>query len=244
MRIAICDDNMKDVKNIAALLEEYKELHKGTEFEVEKFSAPGGLMKKVQQKEFADIYILDILMSDTTGIDLGDQIRKVQGKSVIIYITSSDDYALDAYEVHAVRYLLKPVDKNKFFEALTYAFSCTEVKESPVYLVKTKDGLVPVSHSKIEYIENSSRMLEVHLTDGRQVKSIFMRKAFEEEIRTLAEDRAFMQVHKSFVINMGCVRRLDGSSVIMDSGVSIPISRKNAANVKREYLLFVTEQYR
>ena len=183
-------------------------------------------------------------MSDTTGIDLGSQIRKIQGECVIIYITSSYDYALDAYELHAVRYLLKPVDKNKFFEALDYALFCTDMKESPVYLVKTKDGLVPVSHSKIEYIENCSRMLEVHLTDGRLVKSIFMRKAFEEEIGALTEDKAFMQVHKSFLINMSFIRRLESSSVVMESGASIPISRKNAANVKRGYLLFVAEQYR
>ncbi|NBH15164.1 DNA-binding response regulator [Lachnospiraceae bacterium] len=244
MKIAICDDSIKDIQNIVQLLEEYKGLHKETEFEVERFTDAGGIKDKVQQKEFADIYILDILMSDTTGIDLGSYIRKVRPKSIIIYITSSDDYALDAYEVQAVRYLLKPIDKSKFFEALTYALSIIDVKKGPVYLVKTKEGLVPILHSKIEYIESYSRMLEVHLTDGRQIKSIFLRKAFEEEVGALAEDRAFMQVHKSFLVNMDCIKRLDGSSVIMESGVSIPISRKNAAHVKREYLLFVAEQYR
>ncbi len=244
MKIVICDDSMKDIKNIEKLLEQYKKSCSGTEFEVEKFTDSVELKNMIWKKEFADIYILDIMMSNMTGIDLGSEIRKAQGKSVIIYITSSNDYALDAYEVHAVRYLLKPVDTDKFFEALEYAFSCIQVKKGPVYLVKTKEGLVPVSHSRIEYVENASRMLEFHLTDGRQIKSIFMRKAFEEEIGTLAEDRSFMQVHKSFMINMGCIKRLDGNSVIMDSGVSIPISRKNIANVKREYLLFAAEQYR
>lgn len=244
MKIAICDDSIKDIRKIETLLEQYKEFCPGTEFEVEKFTDPSELKNKIQKKEMADIYILDILMSGITGIDLGSEIRQEEGKSVIIYITSSNDFALDAYELHAVRYLLKPIANDKFFEALKYALSCTELRKSPVYLVKTKSGLVPVPHSNIEYIENSSRMLEVHLTDGRQLKSIFMRKAFEEEIGTLIEDKRFMQVHKSFLINMVYIKRLNGNSVIMDSGVSIPISRKNAANVKREYLLFAAEQYR
>lgn len=243
MKIAICDDSIKDIRNIEGLLAEYQESCPGLEFEIEKYMDSTKLKQKIQQKDFAEIYILDIIMSETTGIDLGSQIREEAGKSIIIYITSSDDFALDAYEVHAARYLLKPIEREKFFEALEYAFSCTEVKRRPMYLVKTRDGLVSVPYSKIEYIENSSRTLEVNLTEGKQIRSIFMRKSFEEEIGQLAEEREFIQVHKSFLINMGYIKRLDGSSVIMDSGVRIPVSRKNVANVKRQYLMFAAEQY-
>lgn len=183
-------------------------------------------------------------MSGTTGIDLGNQIKSSGSSSAIIYITSSDDFALDAYSTHAVRYLLKPVEEEHFFEALDYARSFQERNKGPVYLVKTKQGLVSIPCSKIEYVENISRMLNVHLTDGTAITSIFIRKSFDEEIKALLQEGNFMQVHKSFLINLNYVKRLEGNSIIMDSGADIPISKKNTANVKRQYLLFIAEQYR
>lgn len=243
MKIAICDDSIKDLMNIGRLLEKYREQRPGTEFEVETYTDPGKLKAKILQKDLADIYILDILMSETTGIDLGSQIRKHAGKNVIIYITSTEDFALDAFEVHAARYLLKPVDQGKFFEALEYGFSQIKEENSPLYVVKTKGGLVAVPYVKIEYIENASRMLEVHLTNGEQLKSIFIRKSFEEELGALSSDPSFLQVHKSFLVNMNHVKRLEGNHVVMDSGAAVPVSKKNTTTVKRKYLMFVSEQY-
>lgn len=116
MKIAICDDSMKDLILLEGLLEAYKQLNPNTDFQVEKFSNSSTLCEKIRNKELADIYILDILMSQTTGIDLGNEIRKNSKESAIIYITSSDDFALDAFHIHAVRYLLKPVQEQQFLK--------------------------------------------------------------------------------------------------------------------------------
>ena len=182
-------------------------------------------------------------MSNTTGIDLGNEIRKISSDNAIIYITSSDDFALDAFHIHAVRYLLKPVQAAQFFEALDFAFSYADLKKGPMYPIKTKNGLQSVSCSKIEYVENASRMLNVHLTDGNVITSIFIRKSFEEELGKLIHNQCFMQVHKSFLINFNHVKKLEGSSIIMSSGANIPVSKKNISNVKRQYLLFISGQY-
>ena len=99
-------------------------------------------------------------------------------------------------------------------------------------------------YSKIEYIENASRMLNVHLTDSTVIKSIFIRKSFDEEISALLEGQNFLQVHKSFVIHLKYVKKLMPDSIIMESGKSIPVSKTRAAGVKKEYLLYVSEQYR
>ena len=100
-----------------------------------------------------------------------------------------------------------------------------------------------VPYSKIEYIENYSRVLNIWLTDGELIKSIFIRKSFNEEIKEIAEDKSFIQVHKSFLINMRYVKKLTQKTVLMESGKSIPVSKNRAADVKKEYLLFVTDYY-
>lgn len=146
--------------------------------------------------------------------------------------------------MRAVRYLLKPVSEEQFFEALDYALSLTKLETEKIYPVKTKNGLVAIPYSKIEYIENYSRILNIFQTDGESVKSIFIRKSFDEEIREIAQDKRFMQVHKSFLINMNYVNKLTQNTILMESGKSIPISKKRVVNVRKEYLLFVSEQYR
>lgn len=244
MKIVICDDNLEDLIKIEKFLLKYKDICSCPDFEIEKFSNPSKLYQKIQNNELADIYILDMIMSAKTGIDIGSRIRKFEGRNVIIYITSSDDFALDAYHVHAARYLLKPVKEELFFEAMDFALSCNEVKKGPVYLVKTKDGLIPAPYSKIEYIENVSRMLDICLTDGENIKSIFIRKSFDEEVKELLYDKNFLQVHKSFIINLKYVKQLTQSCVIMEDNKYIPVSKARAAKVKKEYLSFISEQYR
>lgn len=113
-----------------------------------------------------------------------------------------------------------------------------------MYLIKTKDGVVQTPYSRIEYIENSYRKLEIHLTGGETLKSLFIRQSFEEEVQEIAQKRNFLQTHKSFLVNLDYVRRLDAGGITMESGVQLPVSKARAANVKREYLLFVSGKYR
>ena len=113
-----------------------------------------------------------------------------------------------------------------------------------MFMVKTKAGTVGVPYSEIEYIENYSRTLSIRLADGEQIRSIFIRKSFDEEIREIAGDRSFLQVHKSFLINMEHVKRLEQGEVVMDSGKHIPVSKTRAADVKKAYLLFLSACYR
>ena len=244
MKIVICDDSIEDLIKIEKLLRKYMGSYTNTEIEVEKYSNPSQLYNKICGKELADIYILDMLMDEKSGIDIGNRNRKADSKNVIIYVTSSDEFALDAYRVQAARYLLKPIKEEEFFEALDYALASTEIKNGPLYLVKTKGGFVSIPYSKIEYIENASRVLDIHLTDGENIKSIFIRKSFDTEIEELLNDKSFLQVHKSFVINLKHVKRLTMNNVVMESGKSIPVSKARSAGAKKEYLIFASEQYR
>ncbi len=243
MQLVICDDDTKDLLELEKLLLRYSTCFPEVPFEIEKYADASLLLHNIQKEKIADIYILDIFMSKVSGIDLGNEIRKRSSKSILIYVTASDGFALDAYNIHAIRYLLKPVEEKKLFEALDYTFSLLDVRKTSVYLVKTREGLESIPYSRIEYIENSSRKLEIHLTDGRKITSIYIRKSFEEETRELINARNFMCVHKSFLVNLNYVRRLNQSDVVMDSGIRIPVSKKSFLDVKKKYLLFISDQY-
>lgn len=245
MKVVVCDDSMEDLEKIKELLIKYRETNKNVRLETEYFTDSADLYRQIQAKAHSDIYILDMIMSERTGIDIGTLIRSTDAHSVIIYITSSDDFAFEAYGVHAVRYLLKPVCEELFTEALDCAVSDISRKTTDaVYTVKTKDGLVSIPCSKIEYIENYSRTLNICLTDGKNIQSIFIRRSFDEETRQIADNNSFLQVHKSFLINLYHVDKLAPGNIIMESGARIPVSKARSSDVKKEYLKFVSEQYR
>lgn len=119
MKIVICDDSIEDLIKIEKLLHRYAESCADTQIEIEKFSDSSKLYDKICSREWADIYVLDMLMPERTGIDIGSLIQKGSGGSVIIYVTSSDDFALEAYRVHAARYLLKPIREEDFLRRWT-----------------------------------------------------------------------------------------------------------------------------
>lgn len=245
MRVVVCDDSMEDLEKIKGLLAKYRETNKDVRLETKYFTDSAELYHQIQEEAQSDIYILNMIMSERTGIDIGTLIRSTNEKSVIIYITSSDDFAFEAYGVHAMRYLLKPVREELFNEALNYAVaSVSKEPRDAVYTVKTKEGLVAIPYSKIEYIENYSRTLNICLTDGRIIQSIFLRKSFDEETRQIIENDSFIQVHKSFLVNLYHVDKLAPGNIIMESGASIPVSKARSTDVKKEYLKFVSEQYR
>ena len=244
MKIVICDDCVKDLQRLERLLQKYRDTAAGIHFEVEEFTDACRLYERILQGDQADIYLLDMIMSEKNGIEIGSLIRQNGGGGVIIYVTTSADFALEAYEVHASRYLLKPVSEEHFFEAMDFALYYQNAEKNPLFPVKTKNGTLSVPYSKIEYIENYSRMLNVFLADGENIKSIFIRKSFDEEIKEISGDRSFLRIHKSFLINMNHVKKLGQGNIIMESGRRIPVSKTRAAEVKREYLQFLSECYR
>ncbi|MCI9526987.1 MAG: response regulator transcription factor [Lachnospiraceae bacterium] len=244
MKIVICDDCVKDLQRLERLLQKYRDTAAGIHFEVEEFTDACRLYERILQGDQADIYLLDMIMSEKNGIEIGSLIRQNGGGGVIIYVTTSADFALEAYEVHASRYLLKPVSEEHFFEAMDFALYYQNAEKNPLFPVKTKNGTLSVPYSKIEYIENYSRMLNVFLADGENIKSIFIRKSFDEEIKEISGDRSFLRIHKSFLINMNHVKKLGQGNIIMESGRRIPVSKTRAAEVKREYLQFISECYR
>ena len=75
------------------------------------------------------------------------------------------------------------------------------------------------------------------------LRSLFIRRSFEEEIQEIAGRKNFLQVHKSFLVNLDYVKQLTADGMMMESGRTLPVSKSRAAEVKREYLLFVSRKY-
>lgn len=121
MRIAVCEDDAFCRAQLEDVLAEYSRhnVHQSIAFSV--YGHAEDLLEAAQRKDGFDIYLLDVIMPDMSGIALGRQLREAGHDGKIIYLTVSTEYAIDAFSVQAFNYLVKPIQPQRLMEVLDQA---------------------------------------------------------------------------------------------------------------------------
>ncbi|MEG1362395.1 MAG: LytTR family DNA-binding domain-containing protein [Lachnospiraceae bacterium] len=96
-----------------------------------------------------------------------------------------------------------------------------------------------IPYVDIEYLECVSRMVQVTLADGTQIRSVLIRQSFETTLEQVLSHPFFLQTHKSYVVNMQEVASFSQKELIMKNQVRIPISKNRQIQVRRQYLAFL-----
>lgn len=177
MRIAICDDEAICLSQVAAVADEYNK-DKGISFDT--FSHPEDLLEAAEKIGGYDIYILDVIMPSLNGIELGLKLRDAGYDGKIIYLTSSEEYSLDAFRVKAFDYIIKPIRKEAFYKAVDEAVSAISQKKDKTLLVKAKERSVKLTYDSIMYAEFNKRVISYYLVGGRVVESMTVRTTFSQ----------------------------------------------------------------
>ncbi|MEG0919317.1 MAG: LytTR family DNA-binding domain-containing protein [Anaerovoracaceae bacterium] len=241
IHIALCDDCLAEMLKVEELVKEYEANNSAINFTIDSFPMSVELASEIEKGRTWDIYILDLLMPQTSGIDLGRIIRKYNGTGAIIYETSSKDYALEAFEIKAARYIMKPINKKEVFEALDHSIRLITPDKEKSFTIKSGDGLKAVPTNRISYIECFKRRAYFHLIGGQVIESILLRGSFEEYIDELLKKDNFVQIHKSYVVNMINVDGINNECVVMTSGEELGITKRNVAAFKKKYLEYIAK---
>ena len=234
LRIAICDDMVVELQRIAELTNEYL-TRRGMTADVRLFSHPDMLLSVCETETF-HIFLLDMVMPFVSGLELGRSIRRTSTDAQIIYITTEPSYALDAYSVNPLHYLLKPIDKEAFFAALDLATEKMNYKEALAITVKTKEGLRTLSADSIVCSEYARHSVVYTLAGGEQIKTSSIHESFSKHVAPLLHDRRFIQPHAAFVVNMSFAERLNKDGFTLQGGIFAPVSGRQFAAVRNTYL--------
>ncbi|MDD3368574.1 MAG: LytTR family DNA-binding domain-containing protein [Lachnospiraceae bacterium] len=238
-QIALCDNDAEDLKRLQSFCDLFLQAHPEMECVFESFSSSTELKQQCNCKKF-DVFILDILMPELNGIELGREIRRNNPNTPILYTTTAREFAFEAYGIHAMFYLEKPVEFEQLEPALLAAIQYHNRKQKNKILVNTKDGTTTVDINEVSYIENVSRTAVYHLCNKEEIVSICNRKSFESSVEEACKNGNFIQSHKSFFVNMQYIKLIHQKELYLDSGEQIPISRNRYAQVKSAYLHFMT----
>lgn len=234
LRIAICDDQPRELEVINEYITEYFDTHTA-EAELKEFSHPDQLLTTIETESF-HFYILDIVMPMVSGLELGKQIRRFDREAQIIYATTEPQFALQAYAASPINYLIKPIEKKQLFDTLTLAISKADLAEEQTFAVKTAESLRVMKLSDITCCEYRSHAVIFRLANGEEVFSRTFRENFSEYCASILKDRHFLQCHTSFIVNMRRVERFAKDNFTLYGGKIAPIAAKQYPVVRDAYM--------
>lgn len=223
MKIAICEDCQQDMLHLKTLLNE--------KYDTMFYSGARQLLKDVKErKKQYDLYLIDIYMGNMNGIELAEQLRKEKEDAVICFISSSDEFYREAYDLYAVQYLLKPVKEKDLERLLTRVSQRMKKDREQSLQFRWRGQSGSISYGKILYISSREHTVYIHCKNGQVQEHI---GKLSEMARQVCGD-IFFRCHQSFIVNMYCVNSMNGNELIV-SGHRIPVSRRYLADVKRRY---------
>lgn len=239
--IAICDSDRAGAERVSRIAEQWLKENGGNIGSAAVFSNSAELSERLHDGIRYSLYIMETLAPQVDGLALGERIAQSDPNAMIVFVTQSDEHALRAYEMHALRYISKPADEAELRSALEFAYNLYMSRPGSTIFIKGTGEVVPLSTDEIMYIENNIRVMTYHLSDGRQVKGTRRNISFEAALEPLTAYPEFIQTHKSYFVNMRFISALRADSVVMQDGREIPISRKNLSAVRKEYMSFMRQ---
>ena len=230
---AICDDNVIMTETVQLLVNNYSVQHANPILST-CYTHAQQLIDDLERGKKFDIYFLDILMPDISGIDFAKKLRKTDENAIIIFLTSSDEYTKEAFLVDAIQYLQKPVSKEDVFKVLTRAIRFIGDDPCSNLIVKTKNGVHKINICDIIYVSSYKHVLSYHLRSGSIIDSTNSSITLKK-LTTQLPFPPFIAPYRGYLVNMEYIDHLEKNMFITKQKESIPIPAKEFSSIKKAY---------
>jgi len=231
MRICLVDDDKSQLEYLYALLQNWS-LKLDIQVFVSIYQSAEEMLFECGNSFPFDLVILDIQMDKMNGIQLSKRIREVDTHIMIIFLSGIADYVYEGYEVQAYRYLLKPLKEEKLFEILEYMKKTIEKKEK--YILYKKYGETEkIMYDQIMYLESQGNNVVIHTKD--------MEYVYQKNLHVIEDDflsNGFIKTHRSFIVNLLHIRKIQKENCVLAIGDNVPISRRAYKQVNQSFIKF------
>ena len=232
VRIALCDDEVKILDEVVSYINKYEEKKSNQGLEVFSFDSVKSLVNALDDAKDFDIFVLDVYIGDEMGTALAKEIRKRGIESPIIFLTTSIEHAPQSFETGTLRYLIKPLNPTKFYEALDVALLNAEKLGQRLIKLKTENGMESINASHIMCSEAHDHYQYVTLYSGEEIK---VRLTVTELFMILSKHGGFIRVGGSYIINLTHVKNVTRSDVLLYNNINIPIPRGKYTEIKNAF---------
>lgn len=232
LKIAVLDDQEYYLEMIEKITRKSL-LEKGISYELTSYTCPENLLDDIEDNDKYDIYLLDVELPKTSGIEVAKKIREKYFDSIIIYITNFVEYAVAGYEVNAYRYIPKTMLEQKLPEAYLSVYPGIENKKRNYYIIEKNHKLERIAYDDIYYVEkNDKYILIVHrygISRDRKTITEFLKNVCQYE-------HSFIGVDRSYIVNIMHVMSLKNQKIQLRNGDEIPVSKPKLSYVKKEIM--------
>lgn len=233
MRIVFCDDDPFILQQLQNYVKDFFANLGGPEPEYAVFCSGDTLIRHESQ---FDIAFLDVEMPGASGIHTGIKLKEKNPRIKIFIVTAYPDYLDEAMRFQVFRYLSKPIDKTRLFRNLKDAVYAYNI-ETCEFPIATGDGISVRRSEEIICVESANRKTIVHTTDGDLITSNNM-----EYWRETLSLPCFYSTHRSYIINMRFVNRIDRDTVMLknaDQQMTAFLSTRKFTHFKNTYLMYM-----
>lgn len=244
--IALCDDETAELEKTEKLLSDYEKKKSGLDFMIRRFENADKLICSVIEESYMpDIIFMDIFMPDkngdlhSRGMEAAKKLRSMNYKGKIVFLSTSKEYALEAFGVDAMQYMVKPVSENKLFSVFDGLLKDIEEERRKYVLLKIEGKLVRISVNDILYCESQGKVQCLYLADGTHC---VLRMTMTEIYEQLSRYQEFVRVGIGFIVNLGYVGSLDAKELHMDNGMKIFLPRGTYKTLREQYFRYYCEE--
>lgn len=233
IKIAVLDDRKDDISVISEVT--MHSMHEmGIQYDLRAYEHARDLLYDLEDGTFFDIFLLDVEMEEMTGIEVARRIRKMNFESVIIYVTNYVEYAIDAYEVNAYRYIPKKLLKEKLPEAYLVLVEMLEKKWQECFVIEKNHQLERIPYNDIYYLKKDGKNTLIQHKSGTSK----VRMPISALTKSINDTQNFIMVDKSYTVNCCHVMSLKNYEVVLRDGSVIPVSRPRLKQVKTELMRY------
>ena len=236
MRLAYCDDEEIQLEYMQRLAENWAK-QAGVSLSYSAYRSAEELLFENAEGYPFDLLILDIDMQSMdgaqgmSGMELARKIRMKDTKIPILFLTNKREYVFEGYEVQALRYLLKPMTEEKLFPLLNEV--CAAAKEDVQSLIVSADGEhCKIAVSDILCLEADGHYVKIHTVK----RDYIIKRGFTELAGELTE--GFVSTHRSYLVHLLHVERVQRTECILSDGSSVPISRNSYKAVNEAFIRY------
>ena len=236
IRIACCDDEKQQLELYKTMFTNI-EMRQDIKLNVEYFLSGNFMLERFQsEKNPFDLVYLDMDMAEKSGLDLAKEIRQnYHSDCLILFLTNYPKYMQNSFDVRAFQYMIKPVQFDEFEKKFNAARKYLEKDDKNRVVLKIDEDNVVFFTNEIYYIEKekSSKQFLVYLEDKCVVA-----KGVLSAIENQLLEQHFMRTHRSYLVNMKHIRRIQKNDLVLSNGNLVPISRRKEKELKQQFMRY------
>ncbi|MGN0948891.1 MAG: LytR/AlgR family response regulator transcription factor [Megasphaera sp.] len=240
VRIGICDDLQEQLVLIEKAARKYFQ-DKKEPIEVSTYTNAMDFLDDFEKLGTFDIVLLDICMPGILGTDVAAEMRKQKSRAEIVFLSTSEEFAVDAFAVKAAHYLVKPFTQDAFNQAMDRVMDSLRQRHSGKVVFKLIGGGIQVEElNAILYVESTDHIQKVYTSDNFVLETRQSLSSILDMLEAMSPGQ-FVSPGKGYLVNQGAIRVVK-SDYIEIQGHQIPLAKRKYRQFQENYLKYIFGQ--